>query len=98
MGDETIGRTTKPFPDFGVDIRKRQWVINRTTKNGGKRRRPNRRQSMRTFSVILAFAFVLVAPSMAGSSDGSVPGIGAFSYNGSPIGTSAPQVVLVASR
>jgi hypothetical protein len=53
---------------------------------------------MRAFSVILAFAFVLVGPSMAGSSDGSVPGIGAFSYNGSPIGTSAPQAVLIASR
>ena len=53
---------------------------------------------MRALSAVLAFAFVLVGPSMAGSSDGSVPGIGAFSYNGSPIGTSAPQAVLIASR
>jgi hypothetical protein len=53
---------------------------------------------MRAFTVILAFAFVLVGPSMAGSSDSSMPGIGAFSYNGSPIGTSAPQAVLIASR
>jgi hypothetical protein len=53
---------------------------------------------MRTFSVILAFAFVLAGPSMAGSSDGSLPGIGTFAYNGSPIITTAPQAVLVALR
>jgi hypothetical protein len=54
---------------------------------------------MRALSAVLAFAFVLVGPSMAGSPDGSVPGIGTFSYyNGSPIGTSSPQAVLVASR
>jgi hypothetical protein len=53
---------------------------------------------MRTFSVIFAFAFVLIGPSMAGSSDGSLPGIGTFAYNGSPIATSASQTVLVASR
>ena len=53
---------------------------------------------MRTLSFILAFAFVLVGPSMAGSSDGSLPGIGTFSYNGSPITISAPHAVLVASR
>ncbi|MDB5632134.1 MAG: hypothetical protein JWR49_989 [Tardiphaga sp.] len=36
-------------------------------------------------------------PSMAGSSDGSLPGIGTFSYNGSPlIGAPAPIVVAAA--
>ena len=53
---------------------------------------------MRTLSIVLAFAFVLVGPSMAGASDGSLPGIGTFSYNGSPIAISAPQPALVASR
>jgi hypothetical protein len=53
---------------------------------------------MRNFSLILAFAFVLVGPSMAGSSDGNLPGVGAFAYNGSPIVTSVPRTVLVALR
>ena len=53
---------------------------------------------MRTLSFMLAFAFVLIGPSMAGSSDGNLPGIGTFAYNGSPITTSAPRTVLVASR
>jgi hypothetical protein len=53
---------------------------------------------MRTLSFILAFAFVLVGPSMAGSSDGGLPGIGTFSYNGTPVTPSAPQPVVVASR
>jgi hypothetical protein len=51
---------------------------------------------MRTLSFILAFAFVLVGPSMAGSSDSSLPGVGTFVYNGSPIVTSAPPVVVAA--
>jgi hypothetical protein len=50
---------------------------------------------MRTLSFILAFAFILAGPSLAGTPDGNLPGIGTFAYNGSPIVT-APM--LVASR
>ena len=53
---------------------------------------------MRTLSFILAFAFVLAGPSMAGSSDSGLPGIGTFAYSGSPIVTSAPQAIVVAAR
>lgn len=48
---------------------------------------------MRTISFILAFAFVMAGPSMAGTSDNGLPGIGTFSYNGSPVVTAAPIVV-----
>jgi hypothetical protein len=48
---------------------------------------------MRTLSLILAFAFVLAGPSVAGSLDGGVPGIGTFAYGGSPFPVSAPMVV-----
>jgi len=51
---------------------------------------------MRTISVILAFAFVLGGSSMAGSADAGLPGIGTFSYNGSPIALS--QTLVVAAR
>ena len=37
---------------------------------------------MRTTSFIVAFAFVMLGPSMAGSSDGGLPGVGTFAYNG----------------
>jgi hypothetical protein len=53
---------------------------------------------MRTLSFVLALAFVLAGPSMAGSSDRGLPGVGTFSYNGSPLTTSVPHIVLVASR
>jgi hypothetical protein len=53
---------------------------------------------MRTLSFILAFAFVVVGPSLAGSSDNSLPGIGTFAYSGSPIVTSAPQAIVIAAR
>jgi hypothetical protein len=53
---------------------------------------------MRTLSFILAFAFVLSGPSMAGSSDNNLPGIGTFAYSGSAIVTSASQAMVVAAR
>ena len=53
---------------------------------------------MRTISFILAFAFILAGPSMAGSSDNSLPGIGTFSYNGSPGAVPAPQPIVVAAN
>ena len=50
---------------------------------------------MRTLSFILAFAFVLAGPSLAGSSDTSLPGVGTFAFTGSIV-TSAPPVVVAA--
>lgn len=51
---------------------------------------------MRTLSFILAF--VVSGSSMAGPSDLGLPGIGTFAYNGAPIATSAPQIIVVAAR
>jgi hypothetical protein len=53
---------------------------------------------MRTLSFILAVAFVLAGPSIAGSSDNRLPGIGTFAYNVSPVVTSVPQPIVVAAR
>ena len=48
---------------------------------------------MRPFSYVIALVLLLSGPSMAGSADRDVPGIGTFSYNGSPVVTSAPRVM-----
>ena len=48
---------------------------------------------MRIFSFILAFAFILARPSMAGSADQTLPGVGTFAYHGSPVAMAAPMVV-----
>lgn len=53
---------------------------------------------MRTFSFVLAFALVLAGSSIAGSTDNTLPGIGTFAYQGSPIATSVPQSLVVAAR
>jgi hypothetical protein len=45
---------------------------------------------------ILAFGFVLAGPSLAGLSDGGLPGIGSFTYSGPPI--VAPAAIVVAAR
>jgi hypothetical protein len=55
-------------------------------------------RQMRTLSFILAFAFLLAGPSMAGWPDNSLPGVGTFAYSGAPIVTSAPQAIVVAAR
>jgi hypothetical protein len=52
--------------------------------------------SMRTLTFILAFGFVLAGPSMAGLSSSGLPGIGSFSYTGSPVVT--PAAIVVAAR
>jgi hypothetical protein len=48
---------------------------------------------MRTLSFIIAVVSVLAGPSLAGSADGDLPGIGTFSYSGSPILHPAPKVM-----
>jgi hypothetical protein len=53
---------------------------------------------MRTLSFLLAVAFVLAGPSMAGSSDSKLPGIGTFAYSGPPVATSAPSAIVLATR
>jgi len=40
---------------------------------------------MRILSMILAASFLLAGVTMAGSIEGSLPGVGAFSYSGPPI-------------
>jgi hypothetical protein len=52
---------------------------------------------MRTLSFILAFAFVLVGPSLAGSADNSLPGIGTFTYSGPAI-SAVPHAIVIAAR
>lgn len=51
---------------------------------------------MRTTSFILAFAFVLAGHSMAGSSDQAAPGIGTFTYNGTPVAAAAQPMIVAA--
>jgi len=50
---------------------------------------------MRTVSFILAFAFVIAGSSMAGSAESGLPGVGTFSYNGTPVTPSQTLVVAV---
>jgi hypothetical protein len=92
-GDETILR-------FGADIRKRRMVINWATRRRAAPAAKPGDSQMQTLSLILAFAFafILAGPTMAGSSDSSLPGIGTFAYNGSPIAASTPQTIIVAAR
>jgi hypothetical protein len=51
---------------------------------------------MRTVSFILALVFVIAGCSTAGSAESGLPGVGTFSYNGTPVAPS--QTLIVAAR
>jgi hypothetical protein len=51
---------------------------------------------MRTLGFMLACAFVLGGSTMAGPMERGLPGVGTFSYNGSPI--LASHAIIVAAR
>jgi hypothetical protein len=87
----------KPFSPFGADIRKQPLVITLPT-NGGDAGTGTGDSQMRTISFILAFAFILAGPSVAGSSENGLPGVGTFSYNAMPVTVSAPQPMVVAAN
>jgi hypothetical protein len=93
FGDETILPVTKPFSAFGAGIWKQRMVIKLKKQRRTAPASITGDSQMRTFSFMLAVAFVLAGPSMAGSLDGSLPGIGTFAYNGS-----ASEPLVVAAR
>jgi hypothetical protein len=70
--------------------------LSRGQRDGGRcRPRTTGDSQMRTISFILAFAFILAGPSMVGSSDQHLPGVGTFAYHGSPV---AAQPMVVAAN
>jgi hypothetical protein len=48
---------------------------------------------MRALSYMIALVLLLTGPSMAGSADRDLPGVGTFIYCGSPILTPAPEIM-----
>jgi hypothetical protein len=91
LSDETISC-------FRADVRKHRIVITPATKRRAAPELAPGDSQMRNLSFLLAVAFLLAAPSMAGSTDGGLPGVGTFAYSGSPIAASAPQALIVAAR
>ena len=53
---------------------------------------------MRALSYLIALVFVLTGPSLAGSADRDMPGVGAFSYCGSPVAAPAPELMAATSQ
>ena len=48
---------------------------------------------MRALSCMIVLVLVLTGPSLAGSADRDVPGVGTFIYCGSPIPNPAPDMM-----
>jgi hypothetical protein len=49
---------------------------------------------MRALSYMIAAVLVLIGPSLAGSADRDLPGVGTFTYCGTPVVTPAPELVV----
>jgi hypothetical protein len=97
-GDETIRPATKPFFACRAELRKPLAFIKPLTKRPTAENQNLGDGQMRSLSfIILAFGFVLAGLSMAGSVDSGLPGVGTFSYNGSPV-TVASQPLMIAVR
>jgi hypothetical protein len=93
-----ISAAAKPFSAFGADIWKQPTAMRMATKRRSPPGTDTGDSQMRTISFILAFAFILAGPSMAGSSENGLPGIGTFAYNGSPVVPTAAQLMVVAAK
>jgi hypothetical protein len=53
---------------------------------------------MRKVTYLLACAFLLAGSSMAGSTNGNLPGVGTFAYNGPVLaGAASPALVIAAN-
>lgn len=53
---------------------------------------------MRALSYMIVLVLALTGPSLAGSADRDVPGVGTFVYCGSPIMTPAPELLAELSQ
>jgi hypothetical protein len=56
------------------------------------------RHQMRALSYVIALVLVLTGPSLAGGDDRDMPGVGTFTYCGSPVVTVAPDLAAVDSE
>ncbi len=93
IGDETILRANETIFRFWRRCPETAFGYQSANQAAGTPAANTGDSQMRTISFILAFAFLMVGPSMAGSADNGLPGIGTFSYNGAPVVTSAPMVM-----
>jgi hypothetical protein len=53
---------------------------------------------MRALSYMIAVVLVLTGPSLAGPADHDLPGIGTFTYCGSPILAPAPEMMVAVGQ
>jgi hypothetical protein len=86
----------KTIFSFDAELRKRRIVTNWPIKTAPATANTGDSQ-MRSLSFFLAFAFVLGGPTLAGTSDGGLPGIGTFGYQASPT-LIAASVLVVATH
>jgi hypothetical protein len=92
-----FSRPTKPFLISTQNSGNGGWLLHSPTRTADSAGRKPETVKMRALNYfILAFAFLLAEPTLAGLVDTGLPAIGSFAYNGSPLITSEPAMVVAA--
>ena len=75
---------------------RRYLAVNHAAKSRVRESVDGRLSKMRPLSLILAAGLLLVGSTMAGTVQGTLPGVGTFSYNGTAIAQASPPVIVAA--
>jgi hypothetical protein len=90
--DETILRRWRRTPETV----RRYHPVNHAAKSRIRETVDGRLIEMRPLSLIIAAGLLLAGSTMAGTVQGTLPGIGTFTYNGIPIAPVSPSVIVAA--
>jgi hypothetical protein len=91
-GDETILRQWRRT----LETVRRYHPVNHAAKSRIRKTVDGRLMNMRPLSLIIAAGLLLAGSTMAGTVQGTLPGVGTFSYNGTPIAAASPSVIVAA--
>jgi hypothetical protein len=93
-----ISGAKKPFFILAQNSGNAAWLSTRPQERRATLAVKSGDSQMRTLSFILAITFVIAGPSIAGSPDNGLPGVGTFAYDGPPIVPLVPSGIVVAAR
>jgi hypothetical protein len=97
MATKQFSGATKPFFACRAELSKQPIATKPVATTAERAELLPGDSEMQTLGFVLACVFVLASSTMAGSAEGSLPSVGAFTYSGSPVAVSHAMVVATGS-